>query len=168
MGSQPTRGTAIGPIDVSFVMTPASRPRRAALLGALVLTTVTLAGCADIGGVTPNAGLGHDWVEPDRYQYTMSSTCGERNGLGTFRLTVRDGDVVEAEKLRRYSDLLPLAEMPTVGDILAIAEQADDEGADDVSVEWSDDGEPRARVDRLRDQLDRRRALLSVRDITPR
>ncbi|KUL41306.1 DUF6174 domain-containing protein [Streptomyces regalis] len=37
------------------------------------------------------------WQEPASYTYTLRSSEGERSLLGSFRITVRDGAVAEAE-----------------------------------------------------------------------
>jgi hypothetical protein len=95
------------------------------------------------------------WTEPDHYAYTLSSSCGERGGLGTFRLWVRDGRVEHAKPLVRGSDLLPLGEMPTIGDVIRVAGEAQAGGADDVRFVRARDGQPRlVSIDYLRDAMD--------------
>ena len=123
-------------------------------------------------GVAPLAGCGADtqnrhtssgfavgaqtaWTEPDHYAYTLLSTCGERNGLGVFRLWVHDGRVERAKALREWSDLSPLREMPTIGDLVRFAAEAQDDGADEVRVTRAPDGRPRwVSVDYMTNAID--------------
>ena len=123
-----------------------------------VLGMAALAGCG--GGVDatepePRAIGQSAWSEPDHYAYTLLTTCGERGGLGLFRLWVRDGSVERARPLRRWSDLRPLREMPTIGDIVRIVAEADRRGADRVRVTRAPDGRPRwVSIDYLANAID--------------
>jgi hypothetical protein len=85
------------------------------------------------------------WEEPSSYTYTLKSSEGERALLGTFRVTVRDGKVVEAvgldESGRRVARQLPDA-VPTIGDLLKELEQARRDKADTAEVKYAADGHP--------------------------
>jgi hypothetical protein len=79
-------------------------------LSAAALTAVT--GCD--GSAAPSTGptppiSAQAWTEPDHYAYTLLTTCGERGGLGLFRVWVRDGQVERAKPLRHWSDLAAAA-----------------------------------------------------------
>jgi hypothetical protein len=144
--------------------------RRVALLAALVATAV--AGCGDVGATRPQASEPSDgggataWSEPDDYAYTLLTTCGERAGLGLFRLWVHDGHVERAKPLRRWSDLLPLNEMPSIGDIVRIVADADRRGADQVRVTRAPDGRPRwVSIDYMSNAMDDE-ACFRVTDVT--
>jgi hypothetical protein len=107
------------------------------LVGGLVLAT---AACGEETGPSSPA-----WQEPASYTYTLTSSEGERSLIGTFRVTVRDGEVDEAvgldDSARRVVRQLP-DQVPTLGDLLKEAEQARGEGADTVDTEYAQDGHP--------------------------
>jgi hypothetical protein len=108
------------------------------------LSGAALAGCDDSPSRPGSAAsITAAWTEPDHYAYTLLSSCGERGGLGLFRVWVRDGAVARAEPLRQGSDLLPLSDMPTIGDLLRSAAEAQGDGADKVLVTRAPDGRPR-------------------------
>jgi hypothetical protein len=127
-----------------FATTPTRRAVHALVGLALgIAASAALAGCT--GSAAPVAGpsTAQAWTEPASYAYTLLTTCGERSGLGLFRVWVRDGRVERAKPMRQWSDLLPLREMPTVGDIIQIAAAAERDGADEVRVTRASDGRPR-------------------------
>jgi hypothetical protein len=127
----------------------------AATATGVVLSMGTLAGCAESSNPLAGAAAAQSWTEPQHYAYTLRSACGERGGLGLFRLWVRDGDVERAQPLTAYSDLGPLSEMPTVGDLIRLAAEAQAGGADDVRVARAPDGQPRSvTVDYLENAMD--------------
>ena len=147
--------------------------RRAARLLCVALSLVALTAMAGCGGSTaPSAGpaapaAAQAWTEPAHYAYTLLTTCGERNGLGLFRVWVRGGHVERAKALRRWSDLLPLGQMPTVGDIIQLAAAAQGGGADDVHVTRAPDGRPRwVSIDYLENAIDDE-ACYRVTDLIP-
>ncbi|NGO09044.1 hypothetical protein G5C60_15915 [Streptomyces sp. HC44] len=86
-----------------------------------------------------------NWEEPSLYTYTLKSSEGERTLLGTFRVTVRDGEVAKAvgldESGRRVVKQLP-GEVPTIGELLEELEQARSDRADTAEVEYTADGHP--------------------------
>jgi Family of unknown function (DUF6174) len=142
------------------MLSEAARQRAARVLG-LALSVAALAAVAGCDGSaassaepTPGAAA-QAWTEPDHYAYTLLTTCGERGGLGLFRVWVRGGQVERAKPLRHWSDLLPLRQMPTVGDIIQLAAAAQGGGADDVHVTRAPDGRPRwVSIDYLRNAID--------------
>ena len=85
------------------------------------------------------------WKEPPSYTYTLKSTQGERPLIGTFKVTVQDGEVVKAVGLddsgRHVVDRSP-HHIPTIGALLREAETAREEGADTVDVTHAADGRP--------------------------
>lgn len=104
-------------------------------------TVVTIAGLLAACG-SPGAGTddpGADWEAPAAYEYTLESSCGERNFLGRFHIVVRDDQVVNAEGLdERGRELLEHPEyrtlVPTLTDLLDEADQARADNADVVEV----------------------------------
>jgi hypothetical protein len=85
------------------------------------------------------------WEEPASYTYTLTSSEGERNLLGTYRVTVRDGEVAKAvgldESSRRVVRQIP-GEVPTIGGLLEELEQARRDKADTAEAEYAADGHP--------------------------
>ncbi|GAA4040794.1 DUF6174 domain-containing protein [Streptomyces shaanxiensis] len=127
-------------------MTTAPRPARAvtrtaALIGGLLCA---VAACGTESN-SVSAQSGSTWQEPASYTYTLRSTEGERTLLGTFRITVRDGAVVEAVGLddsgRRVVEDVPDA-VPTIGELLDELEQARRDDADQTEAEYAADGSP--------------------------
>ncbi|MFJ4468364.1 DUF6174 domain-containing protein [Streptomyces sp. NPDC089424] len=90
-----------------------------------------------------------DWEEPSSYTYTLLSTEGERSLIGTFRVTVRDGEVATAVGLddsgRRVVRQNPDA-VPTLGELLREFDRARQDGADRAEIEYAADGHPRSIV----------------------
>ncbi|MEV5358269.1 DUF6174 domain-containing protein [Streptomyces sp. NPDC093516] len=85
------------------------------------------------------------WQEPAAYSYTLRSSGGERTLLGAYRVSVRDGAVVEAVGLddtaRRVVAGTPGA-VPTLGQLLAELDRARRAGAATAEAEHADDGHP--------------------------
>jgi hypothetical protein len=103
-------------------------------LGLLVSAAfaLTVGACADKNEPFTN------WTEPASYQYVLRSNCGERLVLGEYRITVDHGKVTAATGLdetgrRLLSERKPDF-LPTIGALLAEAEQARANGADVVEV----------------------------------
>ncbi|MGW1802057.1 DUF6174 domain-containing protein [Streptomyces sp. NPDC001984] len=109
------------------------------LFGGLVCAT------SACGEEAATAGTETAWEEPSSYSYTLESSEGERALIGTFRITVRDGKVVDAvgldESGRRVAKDLP-DEIPTLGELLKEYEQARSDNADTAKAEYAADGHP--------------------------
>nr|WP_282702673.1 DUF6174 domain-containing protein [Streptomyces sp. CC219B] len=103
---------------------------------------VLVAGC---GGGEPEVSA-PVWKEPGSYTYTLTSATQVL--WGTFRVTVRDGEVVEAVGLdddsRRVLRDLPERpdRVPTIGGLVELLEQARQERADTAEAEYAADGRP--------------------------
>lgn len=145
------------------------------LLSTIVLV-VALTGCAQTaatgGGAasarepaaapaSPSAPAGkRGWTEPPAYKFTLTSTCGERALIGRFRVTVASGAVIRTEGLddaARKALMLRLSKLvPTLGQLLAEADTARRQGADEVVVHVDRaDGHPTSiRIDPDRDAID--------------
>ncbi|WP_039935752.1 DUF6174 domain-containing protein [Streptomyces viridochromogenes] len=125
---------------------------------AVSLTARAVSGAALIGGVicaaaacgsgTPQSAqpqVRAPWQEPASYSYTLQSSEGERSLLGTFRISVRDGAVVESVGLdgmgRRAVESAPDA-VPTIGELVEELEQARRDDADTADAEYAPDGHP--------------------------
>ncbi|MFF5358150.1 DUF6174 domain-containing protein [Streptomyces scabiei] len=123
------------------------RVRRRALTAAAMAGTL-LSALAACGEEPTEAGTpAPAWKEPSAYRYTLTSSEGERALIGTFEVTVRDGEVVKATGLddsaRRVVDRNPSL-VPTIAELSEQAETARRDGADTVDVDRTDSGRPTA------------------------
>jgi hypothetical protein len=91
-----------------------------------LLVLALLGGCAAPPEVAARSAP--VWREPGSYQFTVTSSCGERAMIGTFRTRVQNGAVTEREGLddsARRALMLGLAsEVPTLGRLKAEAEKS--------------------------------------------
>jgi hypothetical protein len=107
---------------------------------------LALTGCANQTAVSPGApapaapapATTPAWVEPSAYQFTLTSSCGERALIGKYQVTVTAGLVtknVGLDDAAKRSLMLRLARLvPTLGQLKAEADTATKEGADKVTV----------------------------------
>ncbi|MGX1134692.1 hypothetical protein RKD49_006882 [Streptomyces glaucescens] len=133
-------------------MTAVRRTARS-VTAAVLLTGGLLATTAACGDDTPTSRAtaagereqGTGWKEPAAYSYTLTSSEGERSLLGTFRVTVRDGEVTDAKGLdesgRRVVEQLP-GEVPTLGELLEELARARRDDADKAEAKYAADGHP--------------------------
>ena len=67
------------------------------------------------------------------YAFSVFAGCGERGGfLGSYRVDVVDGEVVEATPLDQFTEVIPPAEALSIGDLVRRARAAKRDGAEDV------------------------------------
>ncbi|MFJ2241523.1 DUF6174 domain-containing protein [Streptomyces sp. NPDC087859] len=109
----------------------------------LSLVAVLVGGLAACGEEAEPAAPA--WEEPASYTYTLTSSEGERALIGTFRITVRGGEVTKAvgldDSARRVVRQLP-GEVPTLGALLEELEQARGDDADTAQARYAADGHP--------------------------
>lgn len=92
------------------------------------------------------------WQEPTDYDYTLAS-CGGGSRLfaGTFHIEVRNGEVSSIEPLTDYPGpgdaAMLLEEAPTIGDLTARVEEAQQRNAVVAHVTDGEDGQPPVRVE---------------------
>lgn len=145
-------------------------------LSRLVLAAAVLGAATACGGQTVPVGTKPavapvtGWKEPSAYTYTLTSSAGERALIGTFRVTVRDGEVVDAvgldESARRVVKGSP-AVVPTLQDLLAELDGARREGAATAEADFAADGHPtRIALDREKNAVDDE-ALYVIGDFRP-
>ncbi|MFE9023509.1 DUF6174 domain-containing protein [Streptomyces sp. NPDC007808] len=153
-------------VAVIVVPTAARAGARAALVGGLICAaaacgTGTPAASGSAGGDAARGAAAQShvpWQEPGSYTYTLLSSRGERSLLGTFRITVRDGAVVDAVGLddsgRSVAERVPDA-VPTLGELLAELDRARRDGADEAQARYAADGHPvRISLDWEEDAID--------------
>jgi len=129
--------------------------------GAILL--MAAAGCAGQPTGTPTAVPSSPappaWTEPAAYRFTFESSCGEQPLIGRFRVDVAGGVVDRTRGLDQAGKralMLRIANLvPTLGQMVADAEQARADGAEVVVERDPADGHPVAvRVDRDRTATD--------------
>lgn len=115
----------------------------------ILLLLLALAGCGHPGASNSSeASSIPSWQAPHAYEFTLDSSCGERSLIGKFHVVVQAGSVVEAEGLDESGRALfehgAEDDVPTLSDLLDQAATAEEEGADVVEVEATDEGRPTA------------------------
>lgn len=83
------------------------------------------------------------WEEPPDYSFEVRSRCGEQSFIGSFRIEVRDGKVEDAEALdesARAALRYWKGPLPTLGDLVGYAVEAQDSGAGVARIDYSADG----------------------------
>ena len=91
---------------------------------------------------------------PSTYTFDVSSTCGERNLIGDFRVTVVDGEVERVRPLgvTRLYGLGP-DDFPTLADLVDLVDGVGPDAV--VEVELDDGGLPRqVAIDHVPDAID--------------
>ncbi len=127
------------------------------ILAAMAVAT-TLGACGPAEGEVTSSQLDRMRAAvgdlPSAYSFDVSSTCGERNLLGDFRVTVVEGDVDRVQPLgdSRLFGLEP-DDFPTLAGLVALVEGAERDAV--VEVELDDGGLPRqVAIDHVPDAID--------------
>ncbi len=106
-------------------------------------------------GTASGAASAPPWNEPASYRYVLSRGCDDAAPIGRYRATVRDGAVVEAERIDVLAtapssgaevDLGPVApgqngeeiEVPSLGRLLEMAQTAAEDGGEVTTVSGPD------------------------------
>jgi len=115
----------------------------------VLILLIALAGCGDPGASNSSEASNiPSWQAPDAYEFALDSSCGERSLIGKFRVVVENGSVVEADGLDESGRALfehgAEDDVPTLSKLLDQAATAEEEGADVVEVEATDEGRPTA------------------------
>lgn len=112
----------------------------------LLLIATALVAC----GTTTQRPLTAEWSAPERYEFVVESSCGERGFLGRYHVVVEDGEVSDATghddpAQRLLADEERRNQVPTLSELLNEAQDARAEGADVVEVTFDEsDGHPSA------------------------
>jgi hypothetical protein len=105
-----------------------------------VLAAAVLASCGEPTRVSqqPSPEAGYELLH-GAYQFVITSSCGERSGLGSFHLSVIDDVVVAVDPLpgSALGGMEP-QDFPTIADLFDIAENAEPDAIVDLQVD--DDG----------------------------
>ncbi len=96
---------------------------------------VGVVGCSTSEGARTEPAA---WTEPADYSYLLVSTCGERNLLGTFDVTVVGHEVIDAEAVDEQAEIvlggIGVEIVPTIADLLAELEDARTMNADTAAM----------------------------------
>lgn len=99
----------------------------------------------------PSASPLSRWDAPSDYDFVVRSRCGEQSFIGTFRISVRDGEVAEAKGLDESAvlalDYMSRGEVPSLEDLVGFARRAQAEDADVAEVVYDETGEHPIRID---------------------
>ena len=126
------------------------------LLATLLALLALAAGCGD--GAPPVEEGTRDAVAelPASYTYRVTSSCGERGGLGTYAVTVVDAEVDAVEPVgatRRQGADPSSGYFFTIAELLELAEAAGPPA--EVVVETGPDGLPTSvSIDRIPEAID--------------
>jgi Family of unknown function (DUF6174) len=136
----------------------------------LLALLLPVAGCGDpVGsraeggrqGFAGNPTQSHygEWDAPPNYSFDLRSRCGEQTLIGTFRVAVLDGDVVDVKGLDESGAAAVAAlrdDFPSLTDLMAFAEEAQASDADIVRIEMDpEEGFPkRIQIDYNLDAID--------------
>lgn len=85
------------------------------------------------------------WVEPADYQFVLQSNCGLHSVVGTFAITVENHQVsgFRTIEVRPNQREVPMEAMPTLGELMRLAEGYQEAGEAEVALERDpSDGHP--------------------------
>ena len=121
---------------------------RQPLLAAAALV-VLLAGCTSPSDPAPAAttaaapASAPAWTEPANYSFVADRRCGEGESLGRYRVLVTGGTVSSSERIDgRTAEGEEEIQVPTLGELLELANTAVEDGADATTVLDPADGHP--------------------------
>jgi uncharacterized protein DUF6174 len=119
---------------------------RQPLLAAAALA-VLLAGCTSSPEPTPAAttapASAPAWSEPANYTFVADRRCADGESLGRYRVLVTGGTVSSAERIDgRTAEGEEEIQVPTLGELLELANTAVEDGADATTVLDPADGHP--------------------------
>ncbi|WP_132935039.1 DUF6174 domain-containing protein [Streptomyces sp. 8K308] len=82
-----------------------------------------------------------EWEEPAAYRFVIDGSCGETPLSGTFEIAVEGGEVVEVTDLGGEHEAPYLSSQTglTIAELREIVDEARDEGADVLEVEYAED-----------------------------
>ena len=121
---------------------------RQPLLAAAALV-VLLAGCTSPSDPAPAAttaaapASAPAWTEPANYSFVADRRCGEGESLGRYRVLVTGGTVSSSERIDgRTAEGEEEIQVPTLGELLELANTAVEDGADATTELDPADGHP--------------------------
>ncbi|MEV4709117.1 DUF6174 domain-containing protein [Actinoplanes sp. NPDC049316] len=110
------------------------RIRRGAAAWAALAATALAGGCtsssdSDRQPAPTTPASPPAWTEPANYVFVVQRQCEGRQPLGTYRVTVRDGAVAEADRIDGRTAIgEEEIDVPTLGGLLDLARTAADDG----------------------------------------
>jgi hypothetical protein len=121
---------------------------RQPLLAAAAALVVLVAGCTSTDGpplATTSAAPASPpaWTEPANYTFVADRRCGDGASLGRYRVLVTGGTVARAERIDgRTATGEEEIQVPTLGEMLELANTAVEDGADATTAFDPADGHP--------------------------
>jgi uncharacterized protein DUF6174 len=117
------------------------------LLAAAAVVTL-VAGCtsapdSDPTPAAPAPASAPAWTEPANYTFVADRRCGDGPSLGRYRVLVTGGTVSSAERIDgRTASGEEEIQVPTLGELLELANTAVEDGADATTAFDPADGHP--------------------------
>jgi hypothetical protein len=117
------------------------------LLAAVAVVSL-LAGCTSTSDPEPASGApapgsAPAWTEPANYTFVADRRCGDGPSLGRYRVLVTGGTVSSAERIDgRTAAGEEEIQVPTLGELLELANAAVEDGADATTAFDPADGHP--------------------------
>lgn len=103
-----------------------------------VAPALLVAACSGGSEQTAATGPATPATLPAAYSYTLTSSCGERSLIGTYRVRVADGVVTDVDPRGRAMAPPDLGDVPTIADLEAMIGAAEPDAV--VEVERDVDG----------------------------
>lgn len=113
---------------------------------ATMAAVVMVTGCGSPSSDPAGRSQARTWESPGDYRYDLKSTCGEQALIGEFRITVEDSEVADVKGLDEASERLLGSQfadvIPTIEELLEMADQAERDGAEMHNIEYDSEGVP--------------------------
>jgi hypothetical protein len=113
---------------------------RARLVAYGLAVVLALSGCTS-GGGTDDAKK--TWTEPAKYGFVLDRKCGTGPSDGRYRVSVANGQVVTADRIDgKTASGEEEIDVPTLGELMDMAQTATDDGARVTTELDRSDGHP--------------------------
>ena len=119
----------------------------------IAVVSTPVAGCGDRAQPPVRAGGSPRAALPTAYAFDLTSSCGERSLIGSYRVWVTDDEVTRVEPRGGTPRPAHLEDVPTIADLEELIEHVGPEAV--VEVERDNDGRLRSvSIDHLPDAID--------------
>ena len=82
------------------------------------------------------------WSEPQSYSFTLERHCNRGPAMGLYAVTVTGGEVVKADRIGPAASGEEEIDVPSLGDLVEMAETASEDGAEVTAKYDPADGHP--------------------------